>query len=155
MVFFEELHAGACRRVQERSFHLHAGEVGRVHHAPLRMSTLAGKVVAEGRRVPGELRAHLDQLAHPRRPFGDRHPDRFLPAQICSGAQRVLDVLLEAVLGPEDGGDAALGIRGVGLGPAALREQGDGPVPGRLQREGKPSNSGPEHEVVELMPHVG
>src|SRR3981081_494301 len=119
------------------------------------MATLAGEVVTEGRRVPGELRAHLDQLAHPHRAFGNRHPDRFLSTETRSRDQRVLDVLLEAVLGSEHRRDAALGVRGVGLGPAPLREQGDGPVPGRLEREGKSSNSGPEYEEVELMTHVG
>src|SRR5213595_521398 len=38
---------------------------------------------------------------------------------------------------------------------APLGEQGDGPMPGRLVGEGKASDSGPEHEVVKLVPNVG
>src|SRR5436190_5990264 len=118
------------------------------------MAALARQVVTEWGAVAGELRAHLDQLAHAVRSFGDRDADRLLAAETAAGRDRVLDVLLEAVLRTENRGDSTLGIRRVALRPASLGEQGDGPMPGGLAGKGKTSNSRPEHEVVELVPHV-
>ena len=126
-----------------------------MHHAPLGMPALAREVVPERRGVARELRSQLDQFPHAPRSFSDGDAHRFLAAQSRAGHERVVDVLLVAVLWAEDGRNPSLGICGVALRPASLGEQGNGPVPGRLYSEGKPSNSRAEHEVVELVAHVG
>jgi hypothetical protein len=117
------------------------------------MSALAGEVIAERRVVAGELGPQLDQLAHPRRAFLHRDANRLLAAEPRSGQQRVVYVLFEAVVGGEDSGDSALRVSGVGLGPPTLVKHGDGPMPGRLQREREAGDARPEDEEIMLLPH--
>ena len=49
------------------------------------------------------------------RRLADDHLDDFAVAQVRAGDERVLDVVVEVVLRIEHAGDAALGIRAVGL----------------------------------------
>ena len=94
----EDADAGVVGGREERALHLAPGHVLRVQHAALRVAPFAREVETEGRRVAGEVRAQLDQLAHPRGSLfhGDAH--RGLPAKPGPRDERVLDVLLDAVL---------------------------------------------------------
>ena len=62
-----------------------------------------------------ELRAPVDQLADVLGRLADDHLDDLAIAQPGAGDERVVDVVLEAVLGLEHAGDAALGVGAVGL----------------------------------------
>ena len=77
-------------------------------------------------------------------------------AQAVAGDQRVLDVLLEAVVGREHRGDAALGPVGVGVGRPLLRDHDDAAVLGGEEREVEPGDSRSDDEVVglERLGHV-
>ena len=154
VVVLEEAHAGAAAGLEQRPLHLVAGEVGGVHHPALRMSALAGEVIAERRRVAGELGAQLDQLAHARGAFRDGDPNGVFAAESCAGHQRVVDVLLEAVARRKDRGDPPLRIGRVGLGPPSLGEHRDGPMPGRPQREGETGDARSQDQEIMLLPHL-
>jgi len=103
MVILEELHSRRGGGAEQGALDFHPGEVGGVHHAPLGMPALAREVVPERRGVARELRSQLDQLPHAPRSFSDGDAHRFLATQSRAGHERVVDVLLVAVLWAEDG----------------------------------------------------
>ncbi len=154
VLLLEELQARARRRVEQRALDLAPRLVGGVQHPPLRVPALAGQVVAERRRVAGELRPELDQLAHARRPLRHRDADGLLAAEPAARDQGVADVLFDAVLRRQHRRDPPLRVDGVGLAAPPLGEHGDGPMPGRLQREGEAGDAGAKDQIVELVPHT-
>src|SRR5262249_37763398 len=95
---------------------------------------------------PGELAilpvagpAPADHVADLSGGLADDHLDDGAVAQAAARGERVLDVVLEAVLGREHGGDAALGVAAVALLDAVLGDDEDfergrhlkgGPQPG-------------------------
>ena len=62
-----------------------------------------------------EVRAPVDQLLDVLGGFADDHLDDVGVAERAAGDERVGDVVLEAVLGIDHAGDAALGVGAVGL----------------------------------------
>src|SRR5438105_746028 len=120
---------------------------------PLRMSALAGEVIPQRRRVASELGAQLDQLAHARRSLFDGGADGALATQARAGDERVLYVLVQAVLGGEHGRDTALRMGSVRLRAPPLGQHGDGPMPGRLQGEGEAGDAAAQDQEVGLVAH--
>jgi hypothetical protein len=83
----------------ERPLHLRAGRVpAGVHDAVAVVAALAGQRQL-ARRVAVEGGAERDELAQPRRALGAQHPHGVDVAQPDPGDERVLQVLLGAVLG--------------------------------------------------------
>ena len=100
--------------VDHRPHHFVAGRVAqRVDDAAMAVAAFAAQEQLAVLDV--ELRAPVDQLLDLLRRFADDHLDDLAVAQPRAGDQRVGDVVLEAVLGIEHAGDAALGVGAVGL----------------------------------------
>ena len=83
-----------------------------------------------------ELGAPADQLVDLLRRLADDHLDDLAVAQAGAGDERVLDVVLEAVLRRQHAGDAALGVGAVALLDAVLGD--DEHVEVRRHLEGGP-----------------
>ena len=88
-----------------------------------------------------EPRSPGDQLLDPAGGLADDHFDDLFVAQTGPGGERVLDVVLEAVLGIGDAGDAALGVGAVRLPQAVLGDDQDGQS--RVDRRGRPQSGQP------------
>ena len=90
------------------------------------------------------------------RPVVDAQLDDLAVAQAIAGDQRVLDVLLEAVVGREHRGDAALRPVRVGVCGPLLRDDDDAAVLGGEQREVEARDSRTDDEVIglERLGHV-
>ena len=90
------------------------------------VATLTGQG-QQARRLAVELDPERDQLVHTARPLVDQDAHGLLVAQAGPGRQRVGQVQVGRVLvGPEHGGDAALGPAGGRLRQHALGEHTQG-----------------------------
>ena len=115
-----------------------AGGVGGVDDAPVAVAALAREVIVVGAVVPrlaGERHAQVNEPADRLRPAPDHVLHRFPTAQAGAGADGVLDVGLERVLGVEYRGHAALGVEAGALGQRRLGEDRDAGVGGEAQGE--------------------
>ena len=143
-------------RRQQGPLDLAAGDVLGVENAALGMAALLAEVqfaraVGAGNLALGKLHAQLDQLRNPRRAFLDDRADGGFLAQAGAGLERVAHVQLEGVLLAGDGGDAALGVVGVGLGAVLLGDDRHAPMRRDLQGEGKPGDAAAEDEKIKLF----
>ena len=74
---------------------------------------------------PVERDAEADEVPDAIWAFGAEDFYGFGAAEAGAGAEGVFDVLFDAVVGVHDGGDAALGVAGVGFGESGFCNQGD------------------------------
>ena len=71
-----------------------------------------------------------------------------LVTQTVARGQGVFDVQIEAVIGAEHGGDAALGLAGAGFHDAALGDHIDGAMAGHLQGVTEAGQTGADDEKI-------
>ena len=102
-----------------------------------------------------EDRAPLDQLADPLGGLADDQLDDLGVAEPLAGGEGVGDVVLEVVLGVEDTGDPALGIRAIALADLILGDDQD-PEPFRhAERRAEPGDAAADdQDVGEVMRQV-
>ena len=98
-----------------------------------------------------ELHAERAEPADALRPLAHRDLDRLALAEAGAGDQGVLDVELEAVVGAEHRGDAALGVLGGALGALPLGEDQHRAVAGGLEGEGEAGDAAAQHQEVDLL----
>ncbi len=96
-----------------------------------------------------ELRAPGDQIVDVVGRFADDHLDDFLIAEIRAGDHRVGDVVLEAVLGIDHSGDAALGVGAVGLFHRVLGDHQKREPWIDFHRGPQPGNAAADHQHVD------
>ena len=84
-----------------------------VDDAVVAMAAFAAQGEAAGFEV--EMRAPFDQFADPLGRLANDHLDHLAIAELAAGGERVGDVVLEAVFGIPNAGDAPLGIGAVRL----------------------------------------
>ena len=115
------LDAGGDRRLVKRPLHLGAAAIAaRVDDAVVAVAALAAE--QQLAFVLIERGAPFDELANVMGSFANDHLDDFGIAQAGTGDERVLNVVLEPIVGPEHSGDAALGVAAVGLLQAVLSD---------------------------------
>ena len=138
---------------QQRAFDLAAGDVFGVQDAAFRVPSLPAKIefAVTVTLTFGELHAELDQFLDAGRAFLDNAAHDLLIAQPSSGGKGVAHVALERVLLACDGGDAALCVVGVGLGPAFLRDDRDGAGVGDLESKRQPGDAAAQHQKIKLL----
>ena len=93
----------------------------------------------------GELHAELDQFLDAGRTFLNNAAYNFLIAQPASGGDRVVHVALERVFLACDGGDAALCVVRVRLGPAFLCDDRNSSGVGDLERKRQSGDAATQH----------
>src|SRR5690606_17555787 len=123
----------------------------RVHDPRVHVAALTSEL-QRAVRIAVELRAEVDELSDALGPLLDEHAHGVLVAQARSGAQRVVEVLLDRVARdqPQHRGDAALRPARGGLVDGALRDDTDAqPALGRAQCGGEAGDAGTHHEEVE------
>ncbi len=138
-----------ARPREEDALDLEARRVaGRVEDPGERVAAFLREVeLAVGPAVEG--RAPLDELAHVVRALAADHAHDVLGAEPASDLDRVVGVLLPAVLGRvERGGDPALGVARVRLLGGRLRRDDHGPALGRLEGGPQAGDAAPDHEHV-------
>jgi hypothetical protein len=94
---------------------------------------------------PGAAR---DELTHPLRTLARADLHDHLVAEPGARLERVAHVRLDAIIGGEDGGDAPLGVLGVGLVRRPLGDDDDLTVRRRVEREGEAGNAAADDEKV-------
>ena len=77
--------------------------------------------------------------------------DDVLVAQAGPGGQGVAHVDFDRVLLAGDGGDAALGVIGVGLGAGFLGDNGHAPQRRDFQGEGKPGDAAAQNQKIKFF----
>ena len=95
-----------------------------------------------------ELRAPVDQVVDLVGRFADHHLDDGAIAQAGAGGQRVLDVVLEAVLRRQHAGDAALGVVAVALLNVVLGDDQDVEVGRHFQGRAQARDAGADDQDV-------
>lgn len=90
----------------------------------------------EGDFAFGEAHAEFDQFGDSCGAFFDDGADDEFFAETGTGFEGVADVHFARIFFAGDGGDAALGVIGVGLGAVFLGDDGDAAVIGDLESEG-------------------
>ena len=95
-----------------------------------------------------ELRAEADQVVDLLRGLADDQLDDVAVAQAGAGDERVLDVVLEAVLGGQHAGDAALGVGAVALVDAVLGDDEHVEVGRDFEGGAEPGDAGADDEDV-------
>ena len=105
----------------------------------------------KGNLAFGKVHAQLDEFRNARRAIlYDRAHRRFL-AQAGTGLECVAHVQLEGILFARDGGDAALGVVGIGLGAVLLRDDRNAPMWRDFQCERKPRKAAAQDKEVKLF----
>ena len=147
----------------QRAHYFAPGQVLRVKHAAMAMPAFLAEIVFKlvVVRTAGldarEASAEADQLAHCLGTFAHDRLDRGAIAQAGARADRVVDMRFERIVHAPHARNAALRVRGVGLGAAGLCEHGDGANLGRLEGEGQACDAAADYqEVAEqlcVMPH--
>jgi hypothetical protein len=99
----------------------------------------------------GELHPDFHQFGNARRPFLDDDADDVFVAQPGPGGQRITHMDFRGVLFAHDGGDAALGVIGVGLGAGFFGDNGDAPQRSDFQGEGKPGNPAAQNQEIKVF----
>src|SRR5271170_3643979 len=104
-----------------------------------------------------EASAEPNQFAHRLGTFAHDSLHRGAIAQAGARADGVVDMRFEGVVDAPHAGDAALRVRGVGLGAAGLGQHGDAANLGRLEGEGQASDAAADYQEVaeqlRVMPH--
>ena len=136
-------------RVAQRPLHLGAGGVAAGVHDPVGgVPALAGEQQLPV-AVAVEGGAPADQLAQPRRPLGDQHPDGRRVAQADAGDLGVAGVRRRGVGRGEHGGDAALRPAGRAVVDLDLGDDGDRqPRRAGVQRHAQPGDAGADDADV-------
>ena len=95
-----------------------------------------------------EVRAPRDQLGDPPRRLADDQLDDLAVAEPLAGGERVVDVVLEVVLGVEHAGDAALGVGAVALADLVLGDDQDPVRLGNPERRAQPGEAAADDQHV-------
>ncbi len=136
---------------------LHAGDYGShdflaggvsqgVNNAVMAVTAFAAQV--QGARLAIEIRAPFDQLVDALRSFPHDHFHHVVVAQLASGRQRVLHVVLKAVFRPQHTGDSALGVVAVRIGGAFLGNGQHGKRRVHRQRRAKARQPSPDDQHI-------
>ena len=136
----------------ERAGDLAAGRVARVQHATHGVRAFA----AERGRAVGvaiEVGAPVEELAHVVRPLVDEHLDRRHVAQAGAGLERVVAVQVDAVVGPQRRGNAALRVSGVALGAVGLGDQQDRAVRHQVNGRTQAGDAAADHDEIRAKTH--
>jgi len=155
-VLLEEGDVGVrARPLEERALELTPGGIAVVEDAAAGVAALAsqGEAAAAGLAGLGGVEAGAETnqgLDHRRGPL-DHVLHHVLVTQPRAGHERVLHVVLEAVVVGLDGGDAALGPGRGGIVGRALGHDADPAVLGHAQGVEEPREAAAQHEVVEVV----
>jgi hypothetical protein len=140
------------RSFVENTLQLSAGEIAEMDDSVRRVPPLTTQ--REGLAILRELDSEIDQLIDSPRPVLDNHLDDIPAAQAHPRPQRVLDVEIERVRGVENRRNAPLSELGVRVVRTAFGDDRHAPVPGRLEREKKPRDTGADDEKIAFF-HPG
>jgi hypothetical protein len=154
---FEHLDVGmAGHGVEQSPLDFAAGDVLGVQDAAFGMTAFAAQIqfAAAVDIAFGKFHAEFDQFGDAGGALGDDGAHDLLMAEAGAGGEGVAHVHFDGVLLAGDGGDAALGVVGVGFGAGFLGGNGDAPQMGGLQREGKAGNAAAQDQEVKLL-HEG
>ena len=136
----------------ERAGDLAPRRVARVQHAAhgVRAFTPEGGPAVG---VAIEVGAPVEELAHVARPLAHEDLDGRHVAQAGAGLERVVAMQVDAVVGPQRGGNAALRVSGVALGAVGLGDQHDRAV--RHQVNGRPQagDAAADHDEIRAKTH--
>jgi hypothetical protein len=129
------------------------GDVAVVEDAALAVASLPSEVELAARVGPAvEVDPELQQGVDGVRAVADYVADDLLVAQVCTGLERVADVVLEGVVWTEDCGDPALGPVRRRVGSAPLGDEADTavfPDPEGVEEAGDAAS---DDQEVEVMP---
>ena len=145
-------------RVEEGSFDFASRDILGVENPTLRVSAFFSQIpLALSRfQIPfAKLHAESDQVLDATGAFAQDLPDDLLIAESRSGIAGILDMFLDGILFARDGGDAALGVVGVGFSPVLFGDDGHSTSFRDLEREVESGNAASEDDKVVVSSHHG
>ncbi len=139
--------------VQQQPLHFVARDVPAMQHPPAGMAAFAAQIVTAGFRWRqlGKLQSETLQFRNPRRPGGEdgfHHPP---VAQPGAGHQRVVDMLLQAVIRSNHAGNPALGVIGVALRAVFLGQHSHPAVPAQVDGRHQPGDAAAHDQEIKIQ----
>lgn len=156
MVFVESDVGLTGDGLQESAFDFAPGHVASVQDPAFTVAAFPAQVqlasaVLTGGFAFGESDAEFDEFGDSCGAIFDDGADDLGFTEAGSCGEGVADVEFERIFRAGDGGDAALGVVGVGFGAILFGDDGDAAVRGDLEREHQAGDTAAEDEVIVLF----